>query len=540
MTLHNHKKTKLAARTQRQRNAALPIPDSGLSAPSSGLRIALLSCGLSLACLPAADSAVAADMTIKPAPGSGFVVTDSNGEQTRLRVNENGGIVMPVVVNGQQQALPICASASGQIGPCVPGAGGSVGPQGPTGPKGDPGPAGPQGEQGVAGPVGPQGPKGDPGDPGGGAALPSGIANQTLRYAGIDTLAATSDWQVFPDGGVLATNATVNIAIANHQTPVGTIPASGVGARMMWYPAKAAFRAGYVDDLMDAVRMANGTEWDDPNVGVGSVALGVDTIASGYESTAMGFDTQASGILSTAMGDATTASGNYSMATGFFTTASGNWSTAMGANARATKDYSFVWSGDNQNAAFSPADHSFAVVAPGGIYMYSGANGSGGCVMSNPGSAGWSCSSDRNLKTNIVPVDARAVLDKVVALPVATWAFKTAPQYAHIGPMAQDFKAAFDLGDADDKHISASDAQGVALAAIQGLHAQWKDADARMAAALVRKDGEIAALKAQLSAQQAQLTQLGRLAGDMARVKAELAALREHPASALATASLTR
>lgn len=39
----------------------------------------------------------------------------------------------------------------------------------------------------------------------------------------------------------------------------------------------------------------------------------------------------------------------------------------------------------------------------------------------------------------------------------------------HMGPMAQDFREAFGLGE-DEKHISTVDAQGVALAAIQALY----------------------------------------------------------------------
>jgi beta-xylosidase len=39
----------------------------------------------------------------------------------------------------------------------------------------------------------------------------------------------------------------------------------------------------------------------------------------------------------------------------------------------------------------------------------------------------------------------------------------------HLGPVAQDFHAAFGLG-SDDRHIATVDADGVALAAIQGLN----------------------------------------------------------------------
>jgi hypothetical protein len=47
--------------------------------------------------------------------------------------------------------------------------------------------------------------------------------------------------------------------------------------------------------------------------------------------------------------------------------------------------------------------------------------------------------------------------------------------------MAQDFYAAFDLGE-DDRHISAVDADGVALAAIQGLYRVVQEQEAQIAA----------------------------------------------------------
>jgi len=78
--------------------------------------------------------------------------------------------------------------------------------------------------------------------------------------------------------------------------------------------------------------------------------------------------------------------------------------------------------------------------------------------------------SDRNLKANFASVDARAILHRLAAIPIQSWNFKSdAEQVRHIGPMAQDFSAAFNLG-TDDKHIATVDADGVALAAIQGLY----------------------------------------------------------------------
>jgi hypothetical protein len=77
--------------------------------------------------------------------------------------------------------------------------------------------------------------------------------------------------------------------------------------------------------------------------------------------------------------------------------------------------------------------------------------------------------SDRNLKENFAEIDAKEVLAKVAKLPITKWNYKAdQTQTLHIGPMAQDFKAAFGLGDSDKK-ISMMDSDGVALAAIKGL-----------------------------------------------------------------------
>lgn len=77
--------------------------------------------------------------------------------------------------------------------------------------------------------------------------------------------------------------------------------------------------------------------------------------------------------------------------------------------------------------------------------------------------------SDRNLKENFAPVSPRDVLEKVVGLAISRWNFKGDSAAPHVGPMAQDFHAAFSLG-TDERHIATVDADGIALAAIQGLN----------------------------------------------------------------------
>jgi hypothetical protein len=88
-------------------------------------------------------------------------------------------------------------------------------------------------------------------------------------------------------------------------------------------------------------------------------------------------------------------------------------------------------------------------------------------------------SSDRNLKENLEPIDSADVLDRVATLPISRWKFKTDAATQHIGPTAQDFYAAFNVG-ADDTHIATVDEGGIALAAIQGLNRKLHERDAEM------------------------------------------------------------
>jgi hypothetical protein len=111
-------------------------------------------------------------------------------------------------------------------------------------------------------------------------------------------------------------------------------------------------------------------------------------------------------------------------------------------------------------------------------------------VMRNAYAKNFIPESDRNLKTDITPVDVEHILSHVLALPISTWDFTNSPGTRHLGPMAQDFHAAFGLGGDDDKHISTLDADGVALAAIQGLNQKLEQRNA----ALEKRVEELTAL----------------------------------------------
>ena len=204
---------------------------------------------------------------------------------------------------------------------------------------------------------------------------------------------------------------------------------------------------------------------------------GGNTTPRDYASIGGGSNNSATGDFSTVSGGTqNVAQGNYSAVSGgSFNVAQGVNSFAAGTRAKAFHDNAFVWSGSSASDSGSTAAGQFVVYAPGGVLLYAGALGAGGCFMYN-GTSGWACSSDRALKTNIRAIDPVSILRRLVAMPVTSWSMKSRPDLTQIGPMAQDFFAAFGLGDTD-KLINTTNAQGVALAAIQGLNQLLNEKD---------------------------------------------------------------
>jgi trimeric autotransporter adhesin len=307
-------------------------------------------------------------------------------------------------------------------------------------------------------------------------------------------------------------------------------------AQLSWDPTKGAFRAGL-----------SGTHWSDANRGFGSVATGSGTIASGYTSTALGSSTTASGAVSTAMGERSTASGRGSTATGertvasghastamgYYTeasgwgatatgsntTASGQSSTAMGSNTKALGDRttamgrhastngmagSFVY-GDNSTSSDLAADaqNQVSFRAAGGYRLFTTSAMTVGAVL-HPGQGSWSTLSDRNRKAAFLRVDGEDILTRILAVPITTWRYITEEDRTvrHIGPMAQDWHAAFGLS-SDSLTINSGDFDGVNLAAVQALTTRTDSllgADVLMAARLRALETENATLHDAVSA----------------------------------------
>ncbi len=78
------------------------------------------------------------------------------------------------------------------------------------------------------------------------------------------------------------------------------------------------------------------------------------------------------------------------------------------------------------------------------------------------------------------PPNGYEILDKLADLPISEWSYVwDGPEVRHLGPMAQDFAAAFGLGD-DERKIDLIDANGVTMVAIQALLRRLKALEARV------------------------------------------------------------
>lgn len=123
----------------------------------------------------------------------------------------------------------------------------------------------------------------------------------------------------------------------------------------------------------------------------------------------------------------------------------------------------------------------------------------------------WTNASDRNLKENLVPINPLWYLEQVAQLPLSTWNYiSEGSEISHVGPMAQDFYAAFGLGE-DDQHIGTVDANGVALAAIQGLYQLTQDQQTQIESqqeTLTQLTSDNAALQEQVTDLEERLTAL--------------------------------
>jgi trimeric autotransporter adhesin len=338
-----------------------------------------------------------------------------------------------------------------------------------------------------------------------------------------------ADFKVFQNGSFVATG---NLGI-------GVSPMQGKGYRTSWDSYKGAFRSGYADN-----------EWDDANVGFFSWAGGSNSTAIGLYALAFGDTNQAESTSSIVFG-----SGNQVKGAAGFSAGAGNRvcdtygvafgnkaqsggplingkcdpdsfnihglaAVAIGYNVTADKDHTtamgkfasnngfsgtFVWSDGSATASAdtfrNTANNEFALRATGGFRFRTNLTGTTGCNLP-AGSGVFNCTSSRYTKENFLSVNGDDVLARLRKIPVTTWNYiAEGQQTRHMGPMAEDFYQAFNLGTGNSS-IGVQDLAGVSLVAIKALEQRTNE--------LQRKTAEVEQLRAEVSELKAQFAIIKR------------------------------
>jgi hypothetical protein len=312
--------------------------------------------------------------------------------------------------------------------------------------------------------------------------------------------------------------------------------ASGAGTRFMWIPCRGSVRFGR------APIGAGATSWDDANMDDFTFAGGNQVTASDYGAFAYGdqvtvsstvgvgfgsgvtvsgtagFSAGAqnvcSGFACTAIGYTVRAGGQGAVALGYRTTANNDYSVALGYRASNNTHTGTMVMGDESttDSVRNQADNEFRIRYNGGIRLRvstaangntPGAGGNVGCDLT-VAVPSWTCASSRTLKENFEPVDGEDVLSRIRGIPIATWNMIGGEAgVRHLGPVAEDFYAAFPLG-LGSTTIGMGNIDGVNLAAAKALEARTTHLQTQ----LDERTAQVRALQAQVDAQAHLLAQL--------------------------------
>lgn len=336
------------------------------------------------------------------------------------------------------------------------------------------------------------------------------IGSRTLGYPGAESLLSLSASGDYTNGSgtilhdkerfrVENTGSLLAVSDFNFGSTNGN-PMEGAGTRFVWYGGKAAIRAGSV----------NGTQWDDANIGLYSTAFGENVRALGDYSIVVGKNSVAANTGTVALGEGHTATGANSIALGYgasTSTLAGSprTGTFVFADRSVPLTYTMNSTSPDIESQFHPTvTNSFNVRAVNGSFFYTNtalstgfifnsttatmtltnsklsmlntgattltSNSAGTAGVSLPAGGGsWQSLSDKYMKENFEAVDGEDLLRRLRKVPISTWNYKTQnAKIRHMGPMAQDFAAAFNIGE-DERHIATIDPDGVALAGVKAL-----------------------------------------------------------------------
>jgi hypothetical protein len=280
------------------------------------------------------------------------------------------------------------------------------------------------------------------------AAVGGGMSNSARRYAAVGggrQNVATGDYAAVPGGWLNRAAGAYSVAAGRSDSALAIY--SGA-------------LSGYRNLALDTAAVVCG---GDSNTAYSSYS----TVAGGRSHLALGrYSTVAGGLRNTASGVcATVPGGERNHAAGSHSLAAGRW-------ARANHRGSFVWSDSSatdSESVYTTAANQFRVRARGGTWFFSNAGQTTGAYLA-AGSNSWASACDSANKTDFRDVDRRELLEKLAALRVREYRMRDQHDGTrHIGPVAQDFAAAFGMGE-NDKSINMADMDGVTIAAIQALY----------------------------------------------------------------------
>jgi hypothetical protein len=286
----------------------------------------------------------------------------------------------------------------------------------------------------------------------------------------------------------------------------GILADSSNNTKLLWFPQKAAVRMGQIAS----------NRWNTDSIGNYSVAVGYNCQASGIYSFAAGYNclavnescismgkdcyTNSHGISlggTIAMGDSCIITQTRSIAFGYkvinsggiamgyrtkvatsastsawgaYTTANSADDIAMGYYASSNaKNGCFVFAdASSSSPTLNTANNQFMARASGGVIFYSDATLTNG-VQLFPGGGAWASVSDSSKKENFNYENPEFVLQKIANLKILSWNYKSQNRkIRHVGPMAQDFYAAFLVGE-NNTSICTIDIDGVAMLGIKAL-----------------------------------------------------------------------
>ncbi|WP_420128185.1 tail fiber domain-containing protein [Longimicrobium sp.] len=324
--------------------------------------------------------------------------------------------------------------------------------------------------------------------------------------------------------------------VGNTSGCAAQLMASGAGTRFMWIPCRGSVRFGrapigggatsWDDANMDDFTFAGGNQVTASDYGAFAygdqvtvsatvgVGFGSGSTVSGTAGFSAGAQNVCSGFACTAIGYTVRAGGQGSVALGYRTTANNDYAVALGYRASNNTHTGTMVMGDESttDSVRNQADNEFRIRYNGGIRLRvstaangntPGAGGNVGCDLTTAVPS-WTCASSRTLKEDYQAVDGEDVLSRIRTIPITTWTMIGGDRTVrHLGPVAEDFYAAFPLG-LGETTIGMGDIDGVNLAAAKALEART----VRLQQQLDDRTARVQALEALLAQAMARLDQM--------------------------------